>query len=166
MMTYADVLRRYPSAKPPLEHLMNLIPSIRPRSYSISSSPRMSKDRIQLTIVQVDNGLCTGYLRTLGAMTQVVAAIRKSAIVLPQDPSKPVVMAGMGTGVAPWRAVTQHRLSMLRDGTAVGPTVLFYGARKAKAEFLYEEEFKEYQATGKFHIFTAFSRDQEKKIYV
>ena len=38
-----------------------------------------------------------------------MCAVRSSAIVLPKEPEKPVIMAGMGTGLAPWRAVTQER---------------------------------------------------------
>jgi len=45
---HADVLRRFSSARPPLEQLVNMIPTLKPRSYSIASSPLMHPDMIQL----------------------------------------------------------------------------------------------------------------------
>ena len=36
-----------------------------------------------------------------------------------QEPEKPVIMAGMGTGLAPWRAVTQDRPTWEPQGLVV-----------------------------------------------
>jgi len=77
-------------------------------------------------------------------LKQIMCAVRQSAIVLPKDTLNPVIMAGMGTGLAPWRAVTQDRIAQKRAGQAVGPCMLFFGARYAKYEYLYREEFEEY----------------------
>ena len=45
-------------------------------------------------------------------------------------------MAGMGTGLAPWRAVTQERICQHRQGQKVGPCHLFFGARYNAAAWL------------------------------
>jgi sulfite reductase (NADPH) flavoprotein alpha-component len=50
---------------------------------------------------------------------------------------------------------------------ATGDNWLIFGEQRRKTDFLYEEDFEEFQADGiltKFH--TAFSRDQSYKIYV
>jgi len=173
---HGDVLKRFKSARPPLEHLINMIPVLKPRSYSIASSPAMHPDVIQLCVVRVDwevpstkefrIGECTGYMRVQEAGASIMCAVRTSAIVLPQNPKNPVIMAGMGTGLAPWRAVTQDRIAQKRAGLDVGPCVLFFGARYAKGEYLYRDEFEQYEKEGVLTMHTAFSRDQARKIYV
>jgi len=149
---------------------------LKPRSYSIASSPLMHPDMIQLCVVQVDwevestkefrIGEATGYMKWQGPGAKLMCAVRPSAIVLPKDPKNPVLMAGMGTGLAPWRAVTQERVMQKRQGLEVGPCVLFFGARFAKYEYLYREEFESYVSEGVLEIHTAFSRDQARKVYV
>lgn len=173
---HADVLRRFKSARPPLEYLVNMIPTLKARSYSIASSSMMYPDTIQLCVVMVDwtvertkefrVGETTGYLRGLVSGSMVVCAIRQSAIVLPKDLTDPVIMVGMGTGVAPWRAVTQDRVHMARQGLKVGPCLLFFGARYSKYEYLFKEELEGYVSEGVLTLRTAFSRDQARKIYV
>merc|ERR1719299_182565 len=49
--TYEELLRQFPSAKPPLEQLMSMVPCIKPRLYSIASSQRAMNDRVELMIV-------------------------------------------------------------------------------------------------------------------
>ena len=61
---HADVLKRFKSARPPIEHLINMVPVLKPRAYSIASSPSMHSDMIQLCVVTVDwNVHTTGELR-------------------------------------------------------------------------------------------------------
>ena len=72
-------------------------------------------------------------------------------------------MVGPGTGVAPFRAFLQDRMAT----GAKGKNWLFFGEQRRKSDFLYEEDFKGFQADGLLTRFdTAFSRDQESKIYV
>ena len=71
----------------------------------------------------------------------------------------------MGTGLAPWRAVTQERICQHRQGQKVGPCMLFFGARYA-IEYLYKDEFESYVKEGVLSMHTAFSREQARKIYV
>ncbi|CAK9073617.1 Pyruvate:ferredoxin oxidoreductase (PFOR) (Pyruvate synthase), partial [Durusdinium trenchii] len=172
---HADVFKKFKSARPPIEQLLNMIPVLKPRSYSIASSPLMHADKIQLCVVLVDwtvestkelrLGECTGYMRQQKPGATMMCAVRQSAIVLPKDPSKPVIMAGMGTGLAPWRAVTQERVCQNRQGLKVGPCHLFFGARY-NAEYLYKDEFESYIKEGVLSMHTAFSREQARKIYV
>lgn len=53
-VTFADVLRMYPSAKPGIEKLCELIGDIKPRHYSIASSQAVVGDRVDLLVVTVD----------------------------------------------------------------------------------------------------------------
>ncbi|KAI5785552.1 hypothetical protein DFH27DRAFT_263331 [Peziza echinospora] len=94
--------------------------------------------------------------------------IRHSNFKLPSDPSKPVIMVGPGTGVAPFRAFVQERAAHAAKGEKVGRTILFFGCRKASEDFLYQDEWKQYGETmgDSFSLVTAFSRDGPNKVYV
>ncbi|KAF9694468.1 hypothetical protein EKO04_007329 [Ascochyta lentis] len=94
--------------------------------------------------------------------------VRHSNFKLPSDPSKPIIMVGPGTGVAPFRAFVQERAAQAKAGQNVGKTVLFFGCRKRSEDFMYEKEWEQYkEALGdNFVLHTAFSRDGPKKVYV
>ncbi|CBX93690.1 hypothetical protein IAQ61_003579 [Plenodomus lingam] len=94
--------------------------------------------------------------------------VRHSNFKLPSDPSKPIIMVGPGTGVAPFRAFVQERAAQAKAGQIVGKTILFFGCRKQSEDFIYANEWKEYKEIlgDNFIMHTAFSRDGPKKVYV
>jgi len=94
--------------------------------------------------------------------------VRHSNFKLPSDPSKPIIMVGPGTGVAPFRGFIQERAAQAKAGENVGKTVLFFGCRRRDEDFLYEKEWEEYkEALGdNFEIHIAFSREGPNKVYV
>lgn len=94
--------------------------------------------------------------------------VRHSNFKLPSDPSKPIIMVGPGTGVAPFRGFIQERAALAAKGDKVGPTVLFFGCRKPDEDFLYKDEWSAFSETmgDSFKLITAFSRETSKKVYV
>lgn len=58
--------------------------------------------------------------------------MRSSGFHLPKDPSKPVIMVGPGTGLAPFRGFIQDRQAWRQKNGAAGPMVLFFGCRSTK----------------------------------
>lgn len=72
----------------------------------------------------------------------VAAHIRQSHFKLPADISKPVVLVGPGTGVAPFRAFIHERAAQASAGQTPGKTVLFYGCRTQDENFIYADEWK------------------------
>jgi sulfite reductase (NADPH) flavoprotein alpha-component len=72
-------------------------------------------------------------------------------------------MIGPGTGIAPFRAFLEERAAT----GATGKNWLFFGDQHAASDFLYREEIEAFVRKGILHrLDTAFSRDQDRKIYV
>eukprot|EP00741_Cyanophora_paradoxa_P023775 tig00021621_g22964.t1 len=184
--TYADVIRMYPSTRAALsiEHLVDILPVMKPRYYSIASSPHHLPGKLELCIVVVDwktksgadkFGTCTGYLKDLldfgadGKASYTIAATMKpsAGMCMPAKPEFPVICAGLGTGLAPMRAMVQERLHQIKAGKKIGETVLFFGCRFRAKDYLYGEEWEQALKDGNLtHLRVAFSRDQKEKIYI
>jgi len=175
-----QILEDLPSLKPPLEHLCELLPRLQSRYYSISSSPKISPERIHITAVLVEyatptgrtnKGVATSWLSKKrpdnGTKPTVPIFVRKSQFRLPAQPQTPIIMIGPGTGLAPFRGFIQERNFQREQGKPVGDTILYFGCRKASEDYLYEDEIKEYMDNGTLtNVYLAFSRDQKDKVYV
>ncbi|MEG7502485.1 NADPH-dependent assimilatory sulfite reductase flavoprotein subunit, partial [Providencia stuartii] len=82
---------------------------------------------------------------------------------LPDDSTKPVIMIGPGTGIAPFRAFMQQR----DNEEATGKNWLFFGNPHFVEDFLYQVEWQRYVKEGLLtNISLAWSRDQAQKVYV
>ncbi|KAJ3130331.1 hypothetical protein HK098_002560 [Nowakowskiella sp. JEL0407] len=175
-VTYADLLIKFKSARPSVQKLLWLIPTIKPRHYSIASSQNMHPDSVHLLVVLVDwntpvgeyrTGQCTRYLSTLKVGQTLTVSVKPSVMKLPPNHSQPVIMAGLGTGMAPFRAFIEERAYQRSLGVDVGPMVLYFGSRHRAMEYLYGEELEAYAEDGLLtHLRLAFSRDQKQKIYI
>lgn len=188
---YAHMIEMFPSAKLDIGYMLDFIPQIKPRLYSIASAQETTGNSLHLCVVGDDwttpsgkyqHGLCSGYLSAMseehGQEVEagfVSAKVNAAAITMPPDHSYPMVMAGLGTGYAPFRAFMQERQTARdRDGEKVGPCAIFFGGRHKDTEFLYEcgedrhsDEITQFQNDGILNeLHCAFSRDQEHKIYV
>ncbi|KAI9354352.1 hypothetical protein DFJ73DRAFT_658593 [Zopfochytrium polystomum] len=174
--TFADVLRMFPSARPPIESLLAAIPEIKPRHYSIASAMSLHPNSVHLLVVVVDwqtksgvkrFGQCTRYLVGLGVGDRVTVSIKPSVMKLPKSHDAPVIMAGLGTGMAPFRAFVEERAHLKANGKKVGPMALYFGSRHKSEEYLYGEEMEAYHADGLLtYLRPAFSRDQKAKVYI
>ncbi|KAJ3251947.1 hypothetical protein HDU77_005523 [Chytriomyces hyalinus] len=176
LVNYADVLQMFPSAHPSIEKLLSYIPNIKPRHYSISSSMNVHPTSVHLLVVVVDwktksgksrMGQCTRYLVGLRPGKSVTVSVKPSVMKLPPSHEAPVIMAGLGTGMAPFRAFVEERAYQKSLGHKVGPMVLYFGARHRAEEYLYGEELEAYHFDGLLtHLRLAFSRDQKEKVYI
>jgi len=172
----------FPKANVPVERLIDFVPDIKPRLYSIASDPDTTGQVCNLCIVADDwntpsgkyqHGVCTEYLMQLGDSwtedhkPQVAAKVNPAAVHMPEDPMTPIVLTGLGTGLAPIRAIVQQRMTVRASGQEVGPMCLIFGARYQAQDFLYEDEINDWLESGLLtELVTAWSRDQEKKVYV
>ncbi|KAI0650182.1 assimilatory sulfite reductase [Trametes meyenii] len=175
-VTFADILKRYESVRPGIEVLCELVGDIKPRHYSIASSQAVVGDRVDLLVVSVDwvtpsgsprYGQCTRYLAGLKIGQKVTVSIKPSVMKLPPDHKQPIIMAGLGTGAAPFRAFLQHRALLASQGVPVGPTYYYFGSRHQSQEYLYGEEIEAFVLDRTItRAGLAFSRDGPRKVYI
>ncbi|KAJ7499051.1 hypothetical protein FB451DRAFT_1427968 [Mycena latifolia] len=175
-VTFADVLRMYASAKPGIETLCEMVGDIKPRHYSIASAQSVVGDRVDLLVVTVEwatpsgsprFGQCTRYLAGLRVGQKVTVSIKPSVMKLPPDSRQPLIMAGLGTGAAPFRAFLQHRAWLMERGEEVGPVYYYFGSRYQAQEYLYGEEIEAFIQDGVItRAGLAFSRDGRNKVYI
>ncbi|WFD39939.1 assimilatory sulfite reductase (NADPH) [Malassezia japonica] len=175
-VTYVDVLHMFPTARVTIDWLIKNVEPIKPRHYSIASAQVAVGDSVHLLIVTVDwktprgslrFGQCTRYLSRLTPGTKVTVSIKPSVMKLPPLDTQPIIMAGLGTGAAPFRAFLQARAHQRSLGKEVGPLYYYFGSRHQAKEYLYGEELEAYLSDGLLtHLGLAFSRDQQKKVYI
>ncbi|TWT76030.1 Sulfite reductase [NADPH] flavoprotein alpha-component [Posidoniimonas polymericola] len=172
-MDVLDVLRLAPSARISKGAFSLTLGSLAPRLYSIASSLRAHPDSVHLTIAKVTTMLggrerkgvaSTMFTDRIGVGDTVRVFVQPSAdFTLPSNSNAPMIMVGPGTGIAPFRAFLQERKAL----KARGKNWLFFGDQHEATDFLYKGELTEMQEQGLLtKLSTAFSRDQEEKIYV
>jgi len=168
-----DLLHSYPGVLHNPADLVAMLPKLTPRLYSISSSPRAHAGEIHTTVAVVRyrshnrerGGVCSTLLadRTPTGDCRPIYIQPNKKFRLPSASNAPVIMIGPGTGIAPFRAFLHERRAL----AATGKNWLFFGERSAATDFLYREELESMLADGHLtRLDTAFSRDQERKIYV
>ncbi len=174
-----DLLDEFPACALPFEAYLDMLPPLRPRYYSISSSPLAAADACSITVAVVDaparsghgefKGVCSNYLAAQPPDATVYGFIHKPTIPFhpPENPHLPMIMVGPGTGVAPFRGFLQERAALKQQGVPIGESLLFFGCRDPLQDFLYEDELRAFEAAGVTRLFTAFSREPGKpKTYV
>lgn len=166
-----DFLSRWPTTWDATSLLKALRP-LAPRMYSIASSQAAVEEEVHITLQKLhyqhdENdrwGVASRYLCDLNEGDSASVFIDSNdRFRLPDDPSRDVIMIGPGTGVAPFRAFTQER----EESGADGRNWLFFGNPNRRTDFLYQLEWQQALQDGVLtHLSVAFSRDQDKKIYV
>ena len=170
---FIDLLDEYPGVITSPGEIVELMPKLAPRLYSISSSPAAHAGEVHATVAVVRyrainrqrGGVCSTMFadRVPQGGTVPIYIQPNKKFRLPVATDSPVIMIGPGTGIAPFRAFLHERQAT----GAKGRNWLFFGERSAATDFLYREELEKMQADGHLtKLHTAFSRDQEKKIYV
>ncbi|OWR46317.1 putative NADPH fad oxidoreductase [Danaus plexippus plexippus] len=161
------------ASKLTIDVLFELFCSIKPRSFSIASSCLSSNGtKLELLVAVVKYysklkrariGLASNWLKSLQNGDKVYGWIKKGSLKFPEDKDIPLFVAP-GTGLAPFRSLLQEKLY---DGTANKDVLhLFFGCRYKEKDFHCKEELEKMVEDKQLSLYTAFSRDQDNKIYV
>ena len=163
------------NAKGPVEAqtLATALRPLQPRLYSISSSPKAHPGEVHLTVGEVHYDLagraCKGVASThlgarLGTGAMLGVYVQKSPhFHPPSDDTKPLIMIGPGTGIAPFRAFLEEREAR----GASGKNWLFFGDQHEACDYLYRDQVEGWHASGLLtNLSLAWSRDGAEKVYV
>lgn len=186
--TILEVLSEFKSAIIPLDYIHDVFPPIRPRQFSISSSPKVFPNQIHLLVAVVKyktrlsiprKGLCTSWLARLAPGARIPVKIVRGYLKLPKNPEAPVICIGPGTGIAPFRSLIQDRSkSHVRSASSVEPTLqddepttstnnlVIFGCRFESKDFYYRQEWSEFERGRLCRFLWTASRDQIHKRYV
>ena len=167
------VLHKFPNVRPHPEAFVDALSPLQPRLYSISSSPNLNFGGLSLTVdavrYQINKRKRTGVASTWLADSVEPGEALKVYVqkahnfALPEDKTKPVIMVGPGTGVAPFRAFLQER----KASGAPGKNWLFFGHQKSETDFFYRDELEAMRKDGVLtRLSLAWSRDAGQKFYV
>ncbi len=166
-------LHKFPGIRPDPEAFIEALEPLQPRVYSISSSLKANPGRVSLTVdavrYEIDKrtrlGVCSTFLGGRIAPGEKIRVYVQKAqhFALPDDPGKPIIMIGPGTGIAPFRAFLHERQAVM----APGRNWLFFGHQRSDYDFFYEEELVAMRSAGHLTRLTlAWSRDGKEKTYV
>ncbi len=172
---FIDLLREYPIAYT-FENLIEVLRPAPPRLFSITSAQVCHPEKLTL-LVGVLRYTSQGRAKAGMASTALADRVNvgdripifirpNEGFRMPEDQKARIIMIGAGTGVAPFRAYLQKR-ALLPKCELVGKSWLFFGNPHVATDFLYNEELNGFLKNGTLtRLTTAFSRDQEHKVYV
>jgi sulfite reductase (NADPH) flavoprotein alpha-component len=152
---YIDLLSDMPNLSFTPQEFVSNLDRLKPRLYSIASSPDAHPGEVELTvgIVRYNHhgrdrgGLCTIYMADLAALNEKSIPMFMSptrSFVLPKDGDTDIIMVGPGTGIAPFRAFLEQR----EMDKSKGRNWFFFGDRTSTHEYLYEEELNDWVDSG------------------
>ncbi|GAB6027737.1 Nitric oxide synthase, brain [Chamberlinius hualienensis] len=173
-----DVLEEFPSVCLDLRVVLSQVPLLQPRFYSISSSPQLHSSQIHLTVGvltyqlqgKLRKGVCSNFLND--ATSPVPCFVRSANFRMPKQSSKPIIMIGPGTGIAPFRSFWQQRQYDVQNNKNTdekfGKMILYFGCRKPGVDDIYSKELQTISGNKyNFQAKVAYSRaDNRPKTYV
>ena len=149
-----------------MQHLLEQLPLLPTREYSIASIP--SQHTLRLVVRQQSNaqgelGLGSGWITQhcqLG--DQISMRIRTNEAFHLIADNRPIICIGNGTGIAGLMGLIHSRVRLdYLDNW------LIFGERQQAHDFFFKETLQAWQTTGMLKkLDLAFSRDQAEKIYV
>lgn len=166
-----DVLCEFPTKDLKIEEIIEIIPVIKARSYSIASSRKVSGDNIIELIIGINDyttanneqrfGIATKWISTLKPTEKVYGEVKEGVMKFSSFAEQPVIMICTGTGIASIRSCLQERVSQGQK-----ENYLFFGFRNTNSDDYFIDELKKYANEGNVELYLAASRDQAEKVYV
>ncbi|KAI7571842.1 riboflavin synthase domain-like protein [Hortaea werneckii] len=181
--TIVEVMMDFTTIKIPWQYVLNVLPMMKGRQFSIASGGKLKVDdeghtKVELLVAIADppspiikwrrrHGVCTRYITTLEAGQRINIGLQQGYLdVKPSEVETPVVMIGPGTGLAPMRAMTWQRLAwaqelgVRQDGRKLEDDILVFGCRSEEADFFFKHEWDQLARDERLNVLAAFSRSK------
>ncbi|MEU9286263.1 cytochrome P450 [Streptomyces sp. NPDC048275] len=168
--TLVEVIEAYPALRGALDWptLLGLLTPLRPRHYSVSSSPATDPAHaadLMVSLLEAParsgigtyTGVGSGYLNTVKPGDTVLARVQPCREAFRIDDSTPVVMVAAGTGLAPFRGAIADRAAQLAEGAQLATAVCYFGCDAPDADFLHADELRAAETAGAVSLRPAFS---------
>ncbi|CAM5625487.1 Bifunctional cytochrome P450/NADPH--P450 reductase OS=Streptomyces alboniger OX=132473 GN=CP975_32150 PE=3 SV=1 [Streptomyces alboniger] len=173
-----DLIEDHPALRGrlPWPVLLDLLPPVRTRHYSISSSPAASPAHADLMVSLLSapdrsgrgtyRGTGSSYLHRVEVGDTVHARVRpcRDAFRVPADTGTPVIMVSAGTGLAPFRGAIADRLALLRAGTRPAPALCYFGCDHPDVDYLHRAELEDAERAGAVSLRPTYSRAPEGEL--
>lgn len=154
-----EVVQEFFSLKIPLDQVLEIIPLIRPRQYSICNIPNSSTVELAVAIVEystiirrVRKGLCTSWLKRLKTSDTIIVSLSLNELKIPRSD---MILVGPGTGIAPIRSIIQQNDINHSKGNDGHEYLLFTGHRNREKDYLFGEEWPKMKG---LKVIDSFSR--------
>jgi len=166
-----DILCEFPTKDLMIKDIIEIIPIIKARSYSIASSRKVCGDNIIELIIGINDyttasnetrfGIATKWISTLKPTEKIYAEVKEGVMNFDSFVEQPVLMICTGTGIASIRSCLQERISKNQK-----ENYLFFGFRNTNIDDYFMDELKKYSEEGNVKLYLAASRDKPEKVYV
>ncbi|MFI2628979.1 cytochrome P450 [Streptomyces collinus] len=177
--TLVEILEDHPALRGALDwpRLLDLLTPLRPRHYSVSSSPAVDPGHVDLMVSLLEaparsgkgvyRGTGSGHLASVEPGDTLYARVQPCReafrIDVTGDPA-PVVMVAAGTGLAPFRGVIADRTAAVAAGAELAPALCYFGCDAPDADFLHAAELRAAETAGAVGLRPAFSETPEGEV--
>ncbi|MEV6999099.1 cytochrome P450 [Streptomyces sp. NPDC093982] len=167
--TLVELIEDFPALRGALDwpQLLEILTPLRPRHYSVSSSPAVDPGHADLMISLLQaparsgkgtyRGTGSGHLTTVRPGDTVYARVQPCREAFRIDADVPVVMVAAGTGLAPFRGAIADRTAALALGVELAPALCYFGCDAPDADYLHAGELRAAEAAGAVSLRPAFS---------
>ncbi|WP_328877524.1 bifunctional cytochrome P450/NADPH--P450 reductase [Streptomyces sp. NBC_00299] len=167
--TLIELIEDFPALRGALDwpQLLEILTPLRPRHYSVSSSPAVDPGHADLMISLLQaparsgkgtyRGTGSGHLTTVRPGDTVYARVQPCREAFRIDGDTPVVMVAAGTGLAPFRGAIADRTAALALGAELAPALCYFGCDAPDADYLHASELRAAEAAGAVSLRPAFS---------
>ncbi|AOP48764.1 cytochrome P450 [Streptomyces lydicus] len=159
--TLVELIEAHPALRGALAWptILELLPPLRVRHYSVSSSPATDPRHADLMVSLLPGGTGSTHLHTLRPGDTVLARVQPCREAFRIDPADdtPVILVAAGTGLAPFRGAVADRVAADRRA----PARLYFGCDDPAGDFLHAEEFAAAEAAGAVSVRPVFSARPE-----